>query len=894
MGKIKVIAEIEPKGDFPVVSAPNVAVGDTTLTAALNAKANTSDVNTALGNKVDKVSGKGLSTNDYTTTEKNKLAAIEAQANKTIISTSVPATPTDETVPSMKLVDDTYASNSDLVSAVSTLNTAISGKADNSTVTTLAGRVGTNETNIATQTARIDAIAALPSGSTSGDAELMDIRTKADGTTATNAGSAVREQVTHLDKNMSYVQKSLSEVIGKPLSVDITYPTNDIPKTDGTFYHDSANPPRWYGTGYVPIPDGVVTIKYKAVELGTPLVITPIAFYDSSKTFISCVPVTWTGNVRLTTGEIAVPANAAYYVQTAYYGESDNIYVTDNYTQYNYWISENIADSVDDLNNDVNTLNSRVLGGYGKELTLVDQSASNTDLIWFQIMESPMKVDRIRFRAKTGTVNFYKIHYVRTPLGTADIFEYELITSVTNTAAEADTIKSIDVDVQLAQDEYIGINGSFGFRMGTNVYKSRNYRIATHAVSDENYQLLEYSAECSNSHEERISRLEEIAETPEDLMIRKYGECVLYRKQIYDAQNDWIGTKNTSGGYMVISDRLYLNKAYGVSDRTVRWVCRFNSDSVANFETVLENGTTVNSTVKIDVANKTVRVGSQTAVSCPFLNSTDEFTISITKKYLYMIVEIKDEFTGEAKVITYRKSGTGGVGAGAIETDKVVDIPMQHCYYAVSASNSTSFKVAICVVVAAKANLMIYGDSITEGEAYWPADLFEHHWVQKIIKHANGNAVASGRSGGAFSDIYARMQNEIPFIKPKYVMITMGTNGQATAENYTTAVQYVKSQGCIPILNHIPCYDNDGNTTGFRAINQTIDSVKNQEGIRGAGFDYATSTDHGGQNVDTSAMWYEDYSSSHYYHHPNVKGCEAMFSRILIDVPEIFDTNPIE
>lgn len=36
-------------------------------------------------NKVDQISGKGLSTNDYTTTDKNKLAGIEAQANKTIV-----------------------------------------------------------------------------------------------------------------------------------------------------------------------------------------------------------------------------------------------------------------------------------------------------------------------------------------------------------------------------------------------------------------------------------------------------------------------------------------------------------------------------------------------------------------------------------------------------------------------------------------------------------------------------------------------------------------------------------------------------------------------------------------------------------------------------------------
>ena len=36
-------------------------------------------------NKVDKVAGKGLSTNDYTTTEKNKLAGIAEGANKTVV-----------------------------------------------------------------------------------------------------------------------------------------------------------------------------------------------------------------------------------------------------------------------------------------------------------------------------------------------------------------------------------------------------------------------------------------------------------------------------------------------------------------------------------------------------------------------------------------------------------------------------------------------------------------------------------------------------------------------------------------------------------------------------------------------------------------------------------------
>lgn len=46
------------------------------IVSALGNKANITD----LDNKVDKVSGKGLSTNDYTTDEKNKLAGIAAGA----------------------------------------------------------------------------------------------------------------------------------------------------------------------------------------------------------------------------------------------------------------------------------------------------------------------------------------------------------------------------------------------------------------------------------------------------------------------------------------------------------------------------------------------------------------------------------------------------------------------------------------------------------------------------------------------------------------------------------------------------------------------------------------------------------------------------------------------
>ena len=55
----------------------------------LSAYATTAAMNSALAGKVDKISGKQLSTNDYTTTEKNKLANIAANAQVNVIESIV-------------------------------------------------------------------------------------------------------------------------------------------------------------------------------------------------------------------------------------------------------------------------------------------------------------------------------------------------------------------------------------------------------------------------------------------------------------------------------------------------------------------------------------------------------------------------------------------------------------------------------------------------------------------------------------------------------------------------------------------------------------------------------------------------------------------------------------
>lgn len=64
------------------ISDLQTKVGDTSVS---------DQITNAIANKVDKVDGKGLSTNDYTTTEKNKLAGIATGATKVTVDSMLSA-----------------------------------------------------------------------------------------------------------------------------------------------------------------------------------------------------------------------------------------------------------------------------------------------------------------------------------------------------------------------------------------------------------------------------------------------------------------------------------------------------------------------------------------------------------------------------------------------------------------------------------------------------------------------------------------------------------------------------------------------------------------------------------------------------------------------------------
>lgn len=108
---------------------------------------------------------------------------------------------------------------------------------------------------------RMDTFASLPDGSTSGNAELLDIRVKADGTTATSAGNAVREQVSELKSDISDLDdlfewnKEKTNLLNKYTPIDgeyvdystggtghlSTYQYFQLPVTVGEKYHVNLN-----------------------------------------------------------------------------------------------------------------------------------------------------------------------------------------------------------------------------------------------------------------------------------------------------------------------------------------------------------------------------------------------------------------------------------------------------------------------------------------------------------------------------------------------------------------------------------------------------------------------------------------------------------------------------
>lgn len=376
--------------------------------------------------------------------------------------------------------------------------------------------------------------------------------------------------------------------------------------------------------------------------------------------------------------------------------------------------------------------------------------------------------------------------------------------------------------------------------------------------------------------------------------LNKRHYALLYNRKLDISQSipelviNGVGLQTQEGLHVTRKDSVaHLDKFYAIAERKVQYVVRFSADAQAVFQSSKGDFKAY-----VDVQNRKMFIATDPVRSVPvnFLQANRDYLVEVYHIYQQAKLRIVDIKTGASAEVTAIHNGRGGVGKGALGPG--FDVGMQWDHYCFGLTNGASMLVKRISVYALKkkVKLLMYGDSITQPEGYFPTKDFSLAWTQQVISKLRGDGMSSGRGGAQIDMLLEYIKNELPYIKTKYVMITIGTNGGNTETKLKQLVDYIISQGAIPILNNIPSNESGTQITE----NILIGKVRSDYGLKGCRFDIATSLAGDGKEVDKTLMYWEDYTGSYgwqIYHHPNKKGGAKMFERTLIDIPELYIGN---
>lgn len=336
-----------------------------------------------------------------------------------------------------------------------------------------------------------------------------------------------------------------------------------------------------------------------------------------------------------------------------------------------------------------------------------------------------------------------------------------------------------------------------------------------------------------------------------------------------------------------------LDRFYALAERAVRYRIKPSADAVC-----LLRSSEGDLQVTLDVPGKKVSILTTPVTTAPvdFLSGDKEYDVEIQHIYQKAVVVVTDVASGASAELSAINDGEGGCGQGKINNGFNVGPGWDHYCFGLQKGSSMLVSRITVESLKDKVRLLLYGDSITQPECYYPTADFPEAYTQLVIARLGGSAISSGRGGGTINTVLEYLPHELPYIKADYVMVTVGTNGGNTEANLTQLVEYIRSQGAIPILNNMPC--NESGTQNDEAFggNPLIRRVRAKLGVKGAELDKATSLAGDGAQVDKSMMYWEDYTGYpapltgwQIYHHPNPKGGRAMYEQILKDLPEIFE-----
>jgi hypothetical protein len=374
------------------------------------------------------------------------------------------------------------------------------------------------------------------------------------------------------------------------------------------------------------------------------------------------------------------------------------------------------------------------------------------------------------------------------------------------------------------------------------------------------------------------------------------GACPLESVKGFTYQpSNWVAGTWTFGGGKASSgavgraNQMRSPNQYGIDRRTIRWEFAITT-AATTFEFLtnpIEGGISSGSIIRIDGAGGTLDVygrydGSNSPVSVT--SQAMGFTLATGSRYICEWTKADRAFTVQiwnaAKAATENFSYTRAATPLGYSTYPSYGYDQGNMHgspgVAVIAGSMDVWQYDHYATSVTRPHLYVLGDSITEGFTVPDALTL----ATRLRAEFGATRVAcSGIGGAVTAAALTRMQQELAYMRPRWVLVFLGTNSDASfATNIQTIVTYAQALGCKVIVATIPT--DAGRTATVNALASTVYKTYWDLELTATGAGSALTAAFYA-NTDASAASYNDSL------HPNALGDLHRFNRLLRDVPQL-------